>query len=156
MLLIKKIGHPTNKEYAIGAAGLNCILIDEGHTDVPQFYIREEYERVRRLLWNRFTMYMGHCNQVSLKGKTVVITDDGIATGYTMRASVMMLKQQQPEKIIVAVPVASPRTLHLLQNDVTEIIVLQSPEDFRSVGQYYIDFSELTDEEVTAMLNKTG
>jgi putative phosphoribosyl transferase len=154
LLLTKKIGHPMNKEYAIGAVSLDSMIADKGHPDVPENYIAEESERIRKLLRHRYEMFMGSRKTEPVKGKVVVIVDDGIATGYTMKASVEMLKRQEPQKIVIAVPVASPRIMNTLRNTVDDIIVLDTPEDFMGVGQFYADFSEVTDDDVMRIMDK--
>jgi putative phosphoribosyl transferase len=156
LLLTKKIGHPMNKEYAIGAVSLDGVVLDSGHQDVPEFYVKSESRRIRNLLQDRFEKFTGGRKQESLKGKAVIIVDDGIATGYTMKASIEMLKKKEPLKIIVAVPVASPRIINAIRNFVDDVIVLEAPEDFMGVGQFYEDFSEVTDDDVMKCLNKVG
>jgi len=154
VMLTKKIGHPMNKEYAIGAVGLDAVLLDKGHPEVPEFYVKEETERMRLLLEDRYKKFLGTHRMESVKGKSVVIVDDGIATGYTIKMSVEILKKQQPDKIIIAVPVATPKALKAIRKLVDDVIVLHTPLDFIGVGQYYNDFSEVTDEDVQVILQK--
>jgi putative phosphoribosyl transferase len=153
LLLTKKIGHPMNKEYAIGAVGMDCMVMNEGHDDVPEFYIHDEVGRIRKSLLEKYNKFAGSVKPVPLKGKILILIDDGIATGYTMKASIEMLRKQQPEKIVIAVPVASPRTLQSLSQLADELIVLETPHDFMGVGQFYMDFSEVSDEDVIEVLN---
>lgn len=153
ILLTKKIGHPMNPEYAIGAAGLDEVVIDSSHSDIPQTYIETEVARIRKVLQERQIKFMGNQTPPGFKGKTLIIIDDGIATGYTMRASVKMLRKQQPAKIVVAVPVSPPSAVGDFEAVTDEFIVLHTSPDFRAVGQFYDDFSEVTDEEVSEWLS---
>jgi putative phosphoribosyl transferase len=89
-----------------------------------------------------------------VENKTVIIVDDGIATGNTILAAIKMMRKKKPRKIIVAVPVAPPETLKKLRNHVDDLICLHSPADFFGVGQFYIDFSEISDEEVSGLLKE--
>jgi predicted phosphoribosyltransferase len=88
-----------------------------------------------------------------MEGKTVIVVDDGIATGLTMRVSVMMLRKQHPKKIIVAVPVAPPTSVDIIKQVADEVIVLHTSVDFSGVGQFYEDFSEVTDAEVMEVMS---
>ncbi|MFM7766838.1 MAG: phosphoribosyltransferase, partial [Bacteroidota bacterium] len=91
--------------------------------------------------------------QPDITGKTVVVVDDGIATGLTMKLSVQMLRQRNPTRIIVAVPVAPPSSMKLVQQVADELIVLHADSDFSGVGQFYVDFSEVTDDDVVRCLD---
>ena len=153
LLLVKKIGHPLNPEYAIGAVSLEEFVFDHSQTDIPESWIRSETENIRSLLKERQEMYMKNRTQPVLKNKTVIVVDDGIATGFTMKASVDLLRKQLPAKIVVAAPVASPSASDLLRGSVDELIILHSPETFRGVGQFYLDFEPVTDQEVVRLLN---
>ncbi|MBL0339524.1 MAG: phosphoribosyltransferase [Bacteroidetes bacterium] len=153
ILLTKKIGHPMNKEYAIGAVSLETVVLDPGNREVPDSYIKSETQNIRKLLQERYHRFLGNKPPINIKGKTVVIVDDGIATGYTMQASIEMLKNKGTNKIVVAVPVASPRIIGSFKNQVDELIVLETPDEFMGVGQFYVDFSEVTDDDVVKYLN---
>ena len=152
LLLTKKIGHPTNPEYAIGAVGSSMVYVDEKQTDIPQSYLESEIARIRTSITQREKRFLQGQSQPSIEGKTVIIIDDGIATGLTMRVSVLMLRRQNPKKIIVAVPVAPPSSVKMIRQVADEVVVLQTPSDFSGVGQFYEDFSEVTDEEVMRLM----
>jgi len=154
LLLTKKIGHPLSSEYAIGAVSLYGRILNEGISNVPIDYIENETLRIRKLLDARRIKFIGQQKIIPLHGKILVIVDDGIATGYTMRVSVEILKNQMPARIIIAVPIASPRIIESLCNMVDEVIALDAPEDFGGVGQFYEDFSEISDQEVVAIMKK--
>lgn len=151
-LLTKKIGHPTNPEYAIGAVGSSMVYVDEKQTDIPQSYLESEIARIRTSITQREKRFLQGQSQPSIEGKAVIIIDDGIATGLTMRVSVLMLRRQNPKKIIVAAPVAPPSSVKMIRQVADEVVVLQTPSDFSSVGEFYEDFSEVTDEEVMRLM----
>lgn len=152
--LIKKIGHPANKEYAIGAVGLDNEYFTEATLTVPREYVDEEIEKVRKKLQERYRQYMGNSDPVHLKNKTVIIVDDGVATGSTLLATVRLVKNREAAKIIVAVPVGAPEAIRKLQEAADEVICRKTPADFRAVGQYYEVFDQVQDEEVVEMLHQ--
>lgn len=151
--LIKKIGHPANKEYAIGAVGLDQEFFTDAERSVSRDYVDEEVERVREKLQSRYHKYMGDKNPLSLKNKTVIIVDDGVATGSTLLATVKMVRTKGAAKIIVAVPVGAPSAIRQLRAVSNDVICLETPADFRAVGQYYENFEQVEDEEVIEMLH---
>jgi putative phosphoribosyl transferase len=106
VILTKKIGHPINKEYAIGAASLTDYFIIP-HQDVTEEYIQKELLRVRARLKEMYTKFMGNKEPENLEGKTVIVIDDGIATGNTLLSTINVLRKSNPRKIIIGVPVAS-------------------------------------------------
>jgi putative phosphoribosyl transferase len=152
LLIAKKIGHPLNPEYAIGAVGSSMAYVDEKHYDVPKSYIERELTRIRASITERESRFMQGRPQPDIDGKTVIVVDDGIATGLTMRLSVQMLRKRNPARIIVAVPVAPPSSLKLVQQVADETIVLHADNNISSVGQFYVDFSEVTDDDVVRCL----
>ena len=153
VVLTKKIGHPLNKEYAIGAVSLSDYFIIP-HEDVPESYIPEEVERVRQKLRDMYNKFMGDTETLSLENKLVIVVDDGIATGNTMIATVNLLKKSKPAKLVIAVPVASHQSVTALKKMVDEVIVLHIPEEFYGVGAFYEDFGQVSDEEVQYYLQK--
>lgn len=152
LLPVKKIGHPMNPEYAIGAVSPEHVIVDKKHTDIPQAWINQEADKIRALLKHRLEMYLKNRLQPVLKNKTVILVDDGIATGYTMKASVELLRKQLPAKVIIAVPVASPSAVELLKGLVDELIVIDVPDDFMGVGQFYAQFDQVSDEDVVRLM----
>ena len=151
VILTKKIGHPLNKEYAIGATSLKDYIITP-HEDVTDEYIQIEIAAVRSNLKEMQYKYTGNGAPLQLKGKTVVVIDDGIATGNTILETILIIKKSCPLKIIVAVPVASRSSIKKLSKEATKIIVLESPEEFYGVGSFYESFDQVTDEEVIEFL----
>ena len=153
LLMTKKLGHPSNEEYAIGAVGLEDSIIEE--TDnIPAEYLEKETARIREQLKERYRKFMDRNEPVDLKGKTVIVVDDGIATGRTILATLKMLRSRHPRKLIVAVPVASPEAAQRIKKEVDDFICLYTPSPFYGVGRFYQDFSETDDEQVTALLKE--
>jgi len=152
IILSKKIGHPMNQELAIGAVSLQDLFINTPY-HIPQRYIDMETIRIREQLKKRYEEYVGDKEPFDLKGKTVIIVDDGIATGNTVFATIGLVRNNFPDKIILAVPVAPPAVIDRLEPLVEDIVCLQTPEPFGAVGYFYENFEQVTDEEVIELLN---
>ena len=153
LALIKKIGHPHNKEYAIGAASMNDYILSSTET-VDPVYVQEELKNIRARLREMQHKFLGSREPIDLKNKTVIIVDDGIATGHTLMASIKLIRKSDPARIIVAVPVAAKQAIENLKPAVDEVVSLLTPTQFGAVGAFYRDFSEVSDEEVKRYLNK--
>jgi putative phosphoribosyl transferase len=153
VILAKKIGHPHNKEYAIGAATLEDYFIIP-HENITEEYIAGELAAIRKRLREMQRLFATTSQKENLEGKIIIIVDDGIATGNTLLVTVQLLQKSRPSKMIIAVPVASQSSVHLLRGYVTEVIALTIPEEFCGVGAYYKDFKEVTDDEVVFYLNQ--
>lgn len=152
LLLTKKIGHPLNKELAVGAVSLDGYELHGGF-ELPDYYIQQEVSKITSALRDRYKKFMGEAHQpTDVTGKTIIIVDDGVATGSTILEAVKVMRKKNPAKIIVAVPVASPRALEKIKTLVTDVICIHAPEDFMGVGQFYTDFTQVTDEEVEELL----
>lgn len=153
--LTKKLGHPFNKEYAIGAVSLNSLVLTDA-VGVTKNYIKEETDKIRSVLKKRHAQYYRNRSPQELKEKTVIIIDDGIATGNTVMATVELVHQQDPEKIIVAIPVAPKFTVSKLKKSeyVDEVVCLNTPYNFHAVGQFYQLFNQVSDEEAIAFLEE--
>lgn len=156
VVLSKKIGHPLHKEYAIGAVTLKSSILSEAATDISPLYIEEETENIRSLLKKRYKDYYGNRKPLKLKGKILIIVDDGIATGNTMLSIIKMLHDEKPQKIVIAIPVAPHDSIKKLQASpyVDEVICPLVPDYFQAVGQFYQDFDQVEDKEVKQLLNK--
>ena len=154
IVLSKKIGHPYNNEFAIGAVSLDSVIIDE-HTGVSDSYIQNETIRLRASLKEKYKRYRGNNKPIDIEGKNVILVDDGIATGNTLLASIAMLRKKNPSKIIVAVPVIPYETVSLFEKKADEFIYLMAPRNFGSVGAFYQEFNQVEDEEVIQMLQET-
>lgn len=151
--LIKKIGYPGQPEYAVGAVSLHSQVLNPD-INLPQDYYDEQIARVRHELRERYRRYKGARKPVEVKGRTVLLVDDGIATGYTIMAAAQLIRAANPARIVVAVPVASPRVLDKLSGYVDEIVCLHAPAHFQAVGQFYEDFSEVTHGDVVRLLTE--
>jgi predicted phosphoribosyltransferase len=155
IILSKKIPHPLNKEFAIGAVSLDSMIIDE-YLNIPNHYINDEIIRLRELLQEKYKLYRNNRKSLDIKGKNVIIVDDGIATGNTLLASIDMLRKKNPERIIVAVPVIPYDRVKIFQQKTDEFVYLIAPNNFRAVGQFYEQFNQVDDEEVIQILNKAN
>jgi len=155
--LTKKIGHPYNKEYAIGAVSLENIILSDA-IGVTKGYIEEETTRLRKKLKERHNQYYKNNEPQNIKDKTVIIIDDGIATGNTILVTIELVKMQNPNKIVVAVPVAPPSTVRKLENapEVDEVICLVTPFNFHAVGQFYEEFYQVSDQEAIQLLEESN
>ena len=153
LILTKKIGHPMNREYAIGAASLNDYFVLP-HDQVSDDYIREELARIRGKLRLMHAIFTGDKDPVSLAGKTVLVIDDGIATGNTLLGTIQLLRKSKPGRIILAVPVASALAVEKLSKQADEVVALIIPEEFYGVGAFYENFSQVSDDEVLEYMDK--
>ncbi len=156
--LSKKIGHPFNKEYAIGAATLKTKILTDAAAEVSQVYIDDEIEHIRDVLKERRKRYHGNMRPLDLKDRIVLLVDDGVATGNTLISSITLIAQQEPSKIIVALPVAPQTALDKISNKplVDRVICLDVPHNFRAVGQFYKDFKPVNDVEVMQLLKEVN
>ncbi len=154
ILMAKKIPHPWNHDLAIGAVSIEDYIIDTIH-NVPEPFIADKIKHIRESLIERFEKFMVNRVPVSFKNKTVVIVNDGIATGSTMLTAIKLVQKKNPKKIIVAIPVAPVQTADKLKQIADEFICLHVPDDFIGVGQYYLDFSQVSDEEVMDLLQES-
>lgn len=158
VVIPRKIGAPGNPELAIGAVvDKDKVILNEELVEalrVPDEYIIEEVEKELKEITRRREKYSGKKEPLNLKDKTVIIVDDGLATGYTAIAAIRAIKKDEPKKIILAVPVAPTETYERLKEEVDEIICLNTPSLFFAVGQFYTDFSQVSDEDVVAILSK--
>jgi putative phosphoribosyl transferase len=154
---VRKLGLPGHRELAMGAiasGGVRVLGEDVvGWYNIPESAIdaaaREEQVELER----REREYRAGRAPIALKGRTVVLVDDGLATGSTMKAAVEAVRAHGPARIIVAVPVGSPDTCHEFAGIADEIVYARAPEYFAAVGQWYRDFSQTTDEEVRDLLH---
>ena len=153
LLMTKKLGHPGNEEFAIGAVSLEGSIVEET-TGVPEQYIREETRRIREQLKERYIKFMGNKEPVDIKGKIIIVVDDGVATGRTILSTIKILRNKEPRKIVVAVPVASEEAADRIREVVDDFICLHTPYPFYGVGRFYADFTQVEDEDVLLLLNE--
>ena len=153
LILSKKIGHPFNKEYAIGAATLSDYFIAP-HEKVLDVYIQEELKEIRKRLNEMKTKFLGNRSPIDIEDKIVLIVDDGIATGNSLIAAIQLIKKYYPKKIVIAVPVAAKSSIDKLMPFADEIVSLISPYDLHAIGDYYENFEQVSDEDVIQYLSK--
>ena len=154
IIMTKKIGHPLNKEYAIGAASLEDYFIIP-HEDVSDQYIQDDLKQVRSKLLSMKEKYLGNHVSHSLSNKTVILVDDGIATGNTMLQTITIVKKSKPASIIVAVPVLPKNKVKLMGKEVDRLVSLIEAEDFYGISSFYEIFEQVTDEAVIKYLQPT-
>lgn len=153
VVLARKVGAPGNPEFALGAVGEkgDLILMPYARNYADESYLLREAARQREVVRKRAERYRKARPKVPLKGRDVVLVDDGVATGSTLEAALSAVLAEAPRRVVVAVPVGSPEALKRLQEK-AEVVALSAPEDFAAVGAYYLDFGEVTDEDVEALL----
>ncbi|HUV05528.1 MAG TPA: phosphoribosyltransferase family protein [Armatimonadota bacterium] len=159
VVIPRKIGAPGQPELAIGAIGDDVSALDEEtirYLGVSEEYIRDEIERQRRELERRWRLYHGDRPFPDIEGKTVILVDDGVATGYTTVAAARTIRRKHPAELVLAVPVAPPESLVRLIPEVDDLVVLETPQPFFSVGSWYYQFEQTTDEEVIDLLHRAG
>jgi len=156
VIIPRKLGAPDNSELAIGAVAEDgSMVLDEGliaYLGVSKWYLQEESERQREEITRRMKVYREDLEPVELKGKDVIVVDDGIATGSTMKAALASVKNRGAKSVTVAVPVGPPQTIQELKTLADKVICLYTPEYFQAIGQFYKDFSQTTDQEVINLL----
>jgi putative phosphoribosyl transferase len=155
ILLVKKIGHPENKECAIGAISMDkrMITYDEG---ISKEYIKSETERIQQKLKDQYLMFFGDRTPTTLENKKVIIVDDGIATGNTLMMVIEVVKAANPKKVIVAVPVGPMDIISQLNSRTDEVICLETPHPFHAVGAHYRTFGQVENETVVQLLNDSS
>jgi len=160
VLVVRKLGVPGHEEMAMGAIAtgavrlLNLPMISALHI-TPHSVVEVERRELAELE-RREKLYRGSRPRLETSGKTVILVDDGIATGSTMQAAIASLRQRQVERIVVATPVAPPSVLEIIRQLADEVVCAMTPEDFRGVGQWYDDFSQTSDEEVHFFLSASA
>jgi putative phosphoribosyl transferase len=156
IVVVRKLGVPGQRELAMGAiAGGGLSILDQDLVNalgIPEQRIKRAIADELRELERREAAYRGDREPPQLEGKTVILVDDGLATGATMRVAALAVRAQNPARVIVAVPVAPAATCETLRGDVDEVICALTPEPFYAVGIWYDDFSPTSDDEVRERL----
>ena len=159
LMLVRKLGVPGQKELAMGAiASGDSRVMNEAvvrSLNISEAAIRQVEEAERKELQRRDQAYRGERPRPVLTNRCVILVDDGLATGATMRAAVVAVRQHDPARLVVAVPVAPADTLESLDKQVDHLVCLAVPEYFRALGLWYVDFSPVSDDEVRHILVKT-
>jgi predicted phosphoribosyltransferase len=158
MVLAHKLGAPGNPELAIGAVCEDGrLFLDEeisSYMGVDDGYIKREKSRQMQELARRVNRYRSVLPKIPLSGRIVVVTDDGVATGATMQAALWAVRQEEPEKIVAALPVGPQETLEKLSHAADETICLQAPPFFSAISQFYSYFNQVEDEELLKILQE--
>jgi len=144
LIITRKIGAPYQEELAIGAEQLG----------VSPSFIERAAASEQAEIQRRLTLYRGQRPYPSLKGRVVIVVDDGVATGFTVKAALQSLQRHEPAELVLAVPVGPPETLRELQAEVDRLYCLESPAWFAAVGQFYDDFRQLDDAQVIQIMNR--
>jgi putative phosphoribosyl transferase len=156
VFVVRKIGLPWQEELAMGAVASGGVRVLDRNLIRVAHVSDDDVERIaqneERELERREKLYRGGRPFPKLRGKTVILVDDGLATGASMRAAVEALRHEAPAHIVVAVPVAAPETCNAFRDIVDEIICAETPEPFQAVGLWYDDFSQTTDDDVRTLL----
>jgi predicted phosphoribosyltransferase len=160
IVVASKIGAPGNPEYAIGAVASDGSVWRNEEAfrgaGADEEYFEQEREREAENARQKADRYRDERSEPDLSGKAVAVVDDGVATGSTVRACLQMLRGADAERIVLAVPVGPPDTIHELQERADEVVCLKTPTSFRGVGQFYERFDQVSDEEAMAYLEPSS
>jgi putative phosphoribosyl transferase len=160
VFLVRKLGVPGQEELAMGAiaSGGVCVLNEQvvRALDIPQGVIEREIEQQQREMERRARVYRGDRSMPDVTDRVVILVDDGLATGSTMRAAAAALRLLGPARVVVAVPVAAEPTCVELRREVDEVVCAATPDPFYAVGLWYEEFTQTTDEEVRRLLERAA
>lgn len=160
LVLVRKIGVPWQPELALAAVTDGAEPFVELNRDliralaIPPEYLEQEKLRELQEIERRRALYLGRRARVPIDGRVAIVVDDGIATGATMRAALRAVRRGRPRQLVLAVPVAPPDTIEALRHEVDDLLCLLTPRQFGAIGQFYGDFHQLEDSEVTALLDR--
>lgn len=156
VLVVRKLGVPDQPELAMGAVASGGMLVVNpdvvSSLGISEATIHATAERQHAEVRRREVLFRGDLPGIDVAGRVVIVVDDGLATGSTMRAAVAALRQQQPAAIVVAVPTAPAKTIRMLVRIVDRVVCLTTPEPFQAISQSYDDFAQVEDDEVRAIL----
>lgn len=159
VFVVRKLGAPGQEELAVGAVARGVQVLNDGVVEalgLDAAVIERAAAAEQRELTRRERLYRGDRRPVDVEGRTVILVDDGLATGATMRAGALALRAKRPRRLVLAVPVAAAQTCELLRADADELVCASTPEPFVAVGAWYDDFSQTTDDEVRALLARSS
>jgi putative phosphoribosyl transferase len=158
VLVARKIGAPGHEEYAIGAvAPGGVVMLDDAaiaNLAVERAWLDQAVADARVEMERREALYREGAAPVAMAGRTVIVVDDGLATGFTAAAALASLRRQEPERLIFAAPVCAPSSGRRLDELADECVCVKTPLHFRAVGEWYDDFGQTSDEEVIALLRE--
>ncbi len=159
VFVVRKLGAPGQEELAVGAIARGVQVLNHGVVEalgLDAAAIERAVAAEQEELTRRERLYRGDRRPVDVEGRTVILVDDGLATGATMRAGALALRAQHPRRLVLAVPVAAAQTCELLRADADELVCASTPEPFVAVGAWYDDFSQTNDDEVRALLARSS
>jgi len=160
VFVVRKLGAPGQEELAMGAITTGGVRLLNDRVvqalEISEDEVESVAAREQKELERRERLYRGHRAAPEVRGRTVILVDDGIATGTTMRVAIRALKQLRPSRLVVAVPVAASSTCEEMRAEVDELVCLQSPEFFMAISPWYQDFAQTSDEEVCRLLEQSA
>lgn len=160
IFVLRKLGVPGHEELAFGAIGsggvriLNADIVDQ--LGISELDIAAATKEQTKELERREQRYRGNRPPLDVRGRTVILVDDGIATGASLRAAIHAIRKMTPAAIVAAVPVAPRTSCHLIRREVDELVCLDTPEFFFAIGEFYRDFSQVSDEQVVELLDRAA
>ena len=158
LIITRKIGHPYNPEYAIGAITEEgeALYEERERVEADQDWLKKAAEKERREALRRRRVYLNGRKRTSAQGKRAIVVDDGVATGLTLRAALLSLRKDKPKELIVAIPVAPHDVIQVLRNEADTVVVLEDAKEYLgAVGAYYDEFPQVSDEEVVHFLRQS-
>jgi predicted phosphoribosyltransferase len=160
VLIVRKLGFPGHSELALGAVGetgtvvLNEDIVAAGR--VSEDFLNREIALQKDEIARRVSIYRAGNKLPNLNGMRVILVDDGVATGATIKAAISSIKEERAAKLVVALPVGPQEAIRVLRHMVDDVICLETPPGFMAVGQYYLDFNQVSDDEVVNLLRKSA
>ena len=159
VVVVRKLGTPGQPELALGAIapGGVCVLNEDvvGWLDISEDEVEQIASQEAREMERRMRLFRSDRPEPALKGKTVIMVDDGVATGMTVRAAIECLCQQEPGHLVLAVPVCAAETAEALRSEVDDLVCLNTPPELLAIGYWYEDFEQVSDEEVVDLLESS-
>lgn len=157
IIVTKKIPHPLDEELAVGAVGPNnSFSLNEFASDVPKQHIEQKVKELSSAIKAKYRNYLPKGKPPNVKGKTVILVDDGIATGSTMLAAIQLLRGQKAKKIIAAVPVIPSSAIKQFEKEAEELVFIEAPVLFAAISLFYKEFPQVSDEQAIDYLKKAG
>jgi putative phosphoribosyl transferase len=158
VFIARKLGAPGRPEFGIGAVAQGGVrVLNERAIEalgIPEEYIEQVAERETEEIERRLRLLRGNSPEPEVRGRTVILVDDGLATGVTARAAIEALRRRAPQHLVLAVPVCAVQTEEALYSEVDELVCLKAPSDLMAIGLWYEDFEQVEDEEVIALLER--